>query len=133
MKGLVTTLTVLLAASALVAPSAAAPPAATSVQIESRAAFVVPPSSIMVSVVVQCPAGTTVTVFVEVSQQQAAGPNTTGSGNSGPRMCTGANQRFAVVVTGGPFTPGRAFARAVAFQPGIFAANAIDFREIAIS
>ena len=95
----------------LVAPSAAAPPAGSSVQIEKQATFV-SPTSIVVSVVVQCPAGESGFMHVFVSQQQTVGPNRNGS--SGPFLltCDGTNQTFNVLVSGGPFTPGDAFASA---------------------
>ena len=115
----------------MVAPSAAAPPAASSVQIERQATFVTP-GSIVVTVVFTCPAGTVSNVRVTVSQQQAVGPNTNGASFSNIVMCTGSNQTLNALVTGGPFTPGEAFA-AAQLTSNFLAEFAQDSRVIAIS
>jgi hypothetical protein len=96
----------------LVAPSAAAPPAGASIQIEKQATLL-SPSTIAVSVVVQCAEGTQAFVNLGVSQQQTVGPNTTGNGFSPIFVCDGTNQTINLVVSGGPFTTGDAFATAL--------------------
>src|SRR5688500_2062074 len=96
MKGLVTTLTVLLAASALVAPSAAAPPAGASVAIEHEATLVTP-TQVLVRTVVECAAGVQASLCVSVSQQTTLGPNTNGFGGVS-FTCTGAKQPFSILV-----------------------------------
>lgn len=100
----------------VVAPSAAAPPAATSVAIE-RTATLVTPTSLLLRLVVQCPAGTQGSAIVSVSQQQASGPNREGDGNTNI-TCSGARQTLSVLVFGGPFTPGSAFAGAIVINFG---------------
>ena len=100
----------MLSALVLVAPSAAAPPAGASYEIRQRATLV-SPGQIDVTIVVQCPAGSPNAVAdVSVSQQQAVGANTFGFGFGPVFTCTGAKQTFSVLVNGGPFTPGDAFA-----------------------
>jgi hypothetical protein len=115
---------------AVVAPSAAAPPAATSVAIARQATFV-NPSEIVVRVTLECPAGTDVSIQVGVSQQQSVGPNATGAGYSSP-SCTGAKETIPVTVTGGPFTPGEAFAGVFALDNEVYS-SVEDQRVIAIS
>jgi hypothetical protein len=123
----------LAAALVLVAPSVASAPATTSLQIQQNATFAVSPTDINVSVVVQCPAGTHEAVGVAVSQQQAVGPNTSGSGTSSV-LCTGAKQTVVVLLSGGPFTTGSAFARATAATTELdFVPNPVDSRVITIS
>jgi hypothetical protein len=117
-------------ALAMVAPSAAAPPAASSVQIERQATFV-SPGSIVVTVVFTCPAGTASSVRATVSQQQAVGPNTNGASFMNV-MCTGSNQTVNMLVTGGPFAPGEAFA-AAQLVSNFLAEFAQDSRVIDIS
>ena len=114
----------------LVAPSAAAPPAGVSIQIE-RQATLLSPSQIVVSVVVQCPAGTPAFVQMQVSQQQTVGPNTTGTGFASI-ACDGTNQTSNVLVSGGPFTPGEAFALGYLSEFNV-AAYVDDQRVISIS
>ena len=72
----------------------------------------VAPSEIVVRVAVTCPAGTTEQLQVSVSQQQTVGPNTTGFGFANV-VCDGSGQTASVLVNGGPFTLGQAFATAV--------------------
>ena len=112
-------LAVCVAALALVVPSAlSAPAAGTSVQIGKNAALVAP-TQIAVPVFFQCPQGATGGVVMSVSQQQPSGPNTTGSGFIGV-ACTGARQMLTVLVNGGPFNLGPAFASAEGFSGANF-------------
>jgi len=120
-------LAVCVAALALVVPSALSAPAAASVQIGKNAALLAP-AQIAVPVVFQCPQGAAGSVFVLVSQQQPAGPNTTGFGFLAV-TCTGSKQTLTVLVNGGPFNLGPAFASA----EGVWGASfAFDSRVITI-
>jgi hypothetical protein len=101
----------LVAGLSLVASSAAAPPASTSLQIQGKATSVTA-SQIVVRVAVTCPAGTTEQIQVQVSQQQTVGPNTNGGGVTNV-LCDSSGQTVSVLVNGGPFTLGQAFATAV--------------------
>lgn len=105
----------------LVAPSPAAPPAAANVTIGHQATLV-GLTSILVPVVAECPAGVTGQVVVDVSQQNAVGPNTHGSGGTSPFTCTGARQSFSVHVGAfsGTWSPGSAFANASIFTTELF-------------
>jgi hypothetical protein len=94
----------------LAASSAAGPPAGASVEIDQHATFI-DSSMIVVSVVVQCPAGVSTVLQVFVSQQQPSGPNTTGSAGEF-LTCDGTKQTRNEVIFGGPFTPDQAFASA---------------------
>jgi hypothetical protein len=111
------------AALAVAAPSAAAPAAGTSVAIE-RQATLVTSAQLVVRVAVQCPAGTMEQIQVGVSQQQPIGPNTDGFGFMNT-MCDGSKQSVSVLVDGGPFTLGQAFAtaRGVSFSLTTLAQN----------
>jgi len=106
----------LVAGLSLVASSAAAPPASVSVQIQGKATSVTP-TQIVLRVAVTCPAGTMEQVQVKVSQQQTVGANTNGFGFTNV-VCDGSGQTASVLVNGGPFTLGQAFATAlgVSFQ-----------------
>jgi hypothetical protein len=121
-------LAVCVAALALVVPSALSAPAATSVQLGKNAALLAP-GQIAVPVVFQCPQGVTGGVFVSVSQQQPTGPNTTGFGQLFPVVCDGSKQMLTVLVNGGPFNLGPAFASAEGFWGATFA---FDSRVITI-
>jgi hypothetical protein len=122
----------LIAGLAAVTPSIAAAPADTSLLIMRQATFVGP--EVQVTVELQCPAGTDETVGVHVAQQQAVGPATSGSSFE-PAACTGAKQTVEVLVSGGPFTPGSAFARATGFnaQLDFSSPTPVDSRVIDIS
>ena len=100
----------LVAGLSLAASSGAAPPASTSLQIQGKATSVTP-SQIVVRVAVTCPAGTTEQVQVAVSQEQTVGANTNGFGFTNV-LCDGSGQTATVLVNGGPFTLGQAFATA---------------------
>jgi hypothetical protein len=99
---------VLAAGLILVAPSAAAPPATTSVQLDSKATLVTS-GTIVLHVVLECPAGTSGSVHAGVSQQHPVGPNTSGFGSMSV-MCTGSKQTLNLLVVGADFTTGDAFA-----------------------
>jgi hypothetical protein len=76
-----------------------------------RQATLVTSAQIVVRVAVECPAGTMEQVQAGVSQQQPVGPNTDGFGFMNT-MCDGSKQTVSVLVNGGPFTAGQAFATA---------------------
>ena len=88
---------------------------------------------ILVPVAAECPAGVQASFSVQVSQQNALGPNTQGSGFGPVFTCTGARQSFFVSVTAfsGAWTPGSAFASARLFTN--LAQQAEDSRVITIS
>jgi hypothetical protein len=99
----------LVAGLSLVASSAAAPPASSSVQLQSKASFVTTPSDVLVRVTVVCPFGTTEQVQARISQPQPPIGNTNGFGVTNV-LCDGTGQTVSVLVSGGPFTLGSAFA-----------------------
>jgi hypothetical protein len=118
-------LTAVFAASLVMAAStAAAPPAGTSVQIEQHATLVA--GGVMVSVDLQCPAGTTSELEVQVQQGAS-----TGEFFQLDAACTGAKQQETVLVPG-VFTPGAANAGAGAIDNDVFSL-AQDQRVITIS
>ena len=117
-----TFLAVCVAALALVVPSALSAPAGASVQIGKNAALLAT-TQIAVPVFFQCPQGVTGGVVVDVSQQQPSGPNTTGFGGNFNVVCTGSKQMLTILVNGGPFNLGPAFASAEGFWGASFATD----------
>jgi hypothetical protein len=103
-------LAVSVSALTLAVPTAVSAPAAASVQLGKNAALLAT-TQVAVPVVFQCPQGVTGFVFVSISQQQPAGPNTFGSGSLST-LCNGSKQTLTVIVSGGPFNLGPAFASA---------------------
>jgi hypothetical protein len=99
MVRLVPLLVAVAAALVVVAPTAAAPPAATSVQIEQQATLVT--GGVVVTLDLQCPAGTSVFVDLTVKQGAVVG------GNPVAVSCTGAKQKVNEIVPGA-FTAGSA-------------------------
>jgi hypothetical protein len=100
MVRLVPLLVAVAAALVVVAPTAAAPPAATSVQIEQQATLVT--GGVVVTLDLQCPAGTSVFVDMTVKQEGAVA-----AGNPVDVSCTGAKQKVNEIVPGA-FTAGSA-------------------------
>jgi hypothetical protein len=115
----------------LASPSAAAPPASTSVQIDPQATFV-SPSTIVITIGVECPSGTAALLNGSISQPQVSGPNTTGLGGAISIVCDGRKQTVSMTINGGPFTLGQAFA-AVTVQNTQLLGTAQDSRVIKIS
>jgi hypothetical protein len=110
------------AALALVVPSALGGNAATNVQIQ-RTAALLSPTQIAVPVGFQCPPGAPIFIFVAVSQQQLNAVNTNGSGFANA-ICNGSKQMITVLVNGGPFMLGPAFASASASSGADFDTDA---------
>jgi len=104
-------LTACLVAVAVPAAGVAAPTPSTSVQISSGADFV-NPGTIVVHVTVECSPFLTFLGFVQVFVSQ----DSTGGQGSGftQFMCDNQKHTHAVLVTGGPFATGSAFAQAFA-------------------
>src|SRR5205809_6128157 len=100
-RWLIPLLAAVIAAVTLVAKTTAAGPAGTSVQI-TKTATLVTPTTIVVPVVLVCPAGQVGGVSVSVSEPQPTGPNTNGFGFAN-RLCDGTRQTVNVSVNGGPF------------------------------
>jgi hypothetical protein len=88
-----------------VGSSAVAAPSPVHITVSSKAQFV-SPTTLLVPVTVTCQVGTaSVNVFVQQ-------PDTAGNGSGFTSVpCTGDAETVVVVVNGGPFTLGQAFAR----------------------
>ena len=109
-------LSLLIAAAVAVgaSSSAVAAPSPVHISISSHAQFVTP-AQILVPVTVKCAFGTAnVTVLVQQADTSASGSGFTSL------LCNGSAQTVVVVVNGGPFTLGQAFARGVASSGGFF-------------
>jgi hypothetical protein len=107
MKGLRTLLPLALIAAALAIPATStAAPSPVHFTISSNAQYM-SPTSIIVPITVNCPAGEAGSAFLFVEEQNLT--HATGSGFT-TVTCSGSAQTLAVVVTGTGFTPDKAYA-----------------------